>query len=130
VLGGNGGQIVLLMEIKRLGVVIPTLAEHSEQPLIARRPLDNWWPLSPEIIPSKSSTSWRRPSDELAMALNVDLVSSCAIPDTGDDNHGQSSISLSCGGGPDHCLLVLLMQVFYVKLEIYVLFLLSLMSLL
>jgi hypothetical protein len=40
----------------------------------------------------------KRPSDELAMALNVDLVSSGTVLGASKDGYVWSSISLICGG--------------------------------
>jgi hypothetical protein len=50
------------------------------------------------MIPDASLAFRKRPSDELAMALNVDLVSSGAVLGAGKDGYVWSSISLICGG--------------------------------
>jgi hypothetical protein len=60
--------------------------------------LVNLYHLSSVMIPDASLAFRKRPSDELAMALNVDLVSSGAVLGAGKYCYVWSSISLICGG--------------------------------
>jgi hypothetical protein len=85
-----------------------------------------WWPLSSVSMSDVSSTSVRRPYAELSMAFFVVSVPSGVVPGAGDDGHGRSSLSFTCGGGPD-CIFSFIFRVLARKVRdcviVFVLFL-------
>jgi hypothetical protein len=74
--------------------------------------------LSSESISGASSTFIRRPFEELAVEFFVILKPSGIVPGSGVGDHGGSSSSLRCGGGPD-CVPLVILRVLFVKVRDY-----------
>jgi hypothetical protein len=73
------------------------------------------WPLFKQVmIPGVSSTSMRRPCEELMAALNVFSEPSGVVPGTGEDGRGSSSLLFGNSGGPN-CFIQDICRVLCVK---------------